>query len=331
MSDAALLRAFVDGLVAGGRPRRRRMPRLEIDAARPRAPRERRHPRPGAPGRTGRQILRARHREDRPPARGRSVCRARRSVNFAPAVVEAIPRSGAGSSCSPPTGLLSCATGARPRPSTRRDSTVRPGKWYAELPVHRAGSALAEQALSAGRCRACRRNRGRGAGRPGPDQPALSSVTAAGRSIGTRPGGADSTAHPGGGGSPAAERRRPRSARGVRLAGQPPAADRGKVGPIDRIAEPRPPSQRLAEAAAAPIVADGRGPTCVWGHTIGPEWSPAAPTRASARDRHPPVAARHPDGGDAHPEADRDPAPAAATGAIWSTTTAAGTCHRSCR
>ena len=72
MSDAALLRAFVDEPRRGRRPRRRRVPRLEIDAARAGAAGQRRRPRPGAARRTGGRLLRARHGEDVPAAGGRA-------------------------------------------------------------------------------------------------------------------------------------------------------------------------------------------------------------------------------------------------------------------
>ena len=116
--DRRLLRAFVAELVARRGARRRRLPRVALDAA-------------GAGARTAprgsavRVLLDERAagffalglaRTSRPAGRAAGARRARPSSNFAPAVVEASAGRACRSSCSPRTGRPSCATAARRRP-----------------------------------------------------------------------------------------------------------------------------------------------------------------------------------------------------------------------
>ena len=180
MSDAGLLRAFVDELVARGHARRRRLPRVALDAARA-ALRGERRVASGAARRARRRLLRAGHGAG-PVAAGRGAGHVGDRGHEASGRRSSRRRTrGCRCWCSPPTGRPSCATGARRRRSTRTTSTGG----------RRSGSRSCRCSTAPGDApRTCARSpdapwrRRRRPGGAGPSQRPVPRAAAAGRAAG---------------------------------------------------------------------------------------------------------------------------------------------------
>ncbi len=299
-----LLRAFVDELVARRRARRRRVPRVAVDAAGARAARARRRPRPGPARRAGRRVLRPGHGPDRAGGRSRVlVTSGTAASSFAPGGRRGALRAGAAGGADRRPAARAArprrAADDRPGPPLRRASQVVRGAAAARRRpgddgARRAGSPAArsrpraaapagpvhlnvpfrEPLLPDGPLGARRRP-----GRAGPVRAASSRADA-----GARRRGASTR-------SPARSRG---VERGLIVAGpdDDPAlpAALAALAARDGLPDPRRPALRAARRAARP--SHGRRPR-----------RPARAARALARG--PPPGARHPHRRHADVQADR--------------------------